>query len=151
MSLVISGLDLYAFDLIEHDGEDIRNLPLLDRKAALARLLRNTQAGTLFNEHIVEDGPVVFAHACRLGPEGIVSKRVAPIDPAPAASGSRSAIPPASPCSASGARFGSDAPVGKAQNMSAYPARHAAASLRFLSCVHRCRRVPDSNPAELLY
>jgi bifunctional non-homologous end joining protein LigD len=28
---------LYAFDLIEHDGEDMRNRPFLDRKAALAR------------------------------------------------------------------------------------------------------------------
>src|SRR5215469_9466885 len=67
---------LYAFDLIEHDGEDLRKRPFLDRKAALARLLRNTKAGILFNEHIVEDGPVVFAHACRLGAEGIVSKKV---------------------------------------------------------------------------
>jgi bifunctional non-homologous end joining protein LigD len=67
---------LYAFDLIEHDGEDMRNLPFLDRKNALARLLRNTEAGILFNEHIAEDGPTVFAHACRLGAEGIVSKRV---------------------------------------------------------------------------
>jgi bifunctional non-homologous end joining protein LigD len=67
---------LYAFDLIEHDGEDVRSLPFLDRKAALARLLRNTKAGILFNEHIAEDGPVVFAHACRLGAEGIVSKKV---------------------------------------------------------------------------
>jgi hypothetical protein len=45
-------------------------------KAALARLLRNTKAGILFNEHIAKDGPVVFAHACRLGAEGIVSKKV---------------------------------------------------------------------------
>jgi bifunctional non-homologous end joining protein LigD len=67
---------LYAFDLIEHDGEDMRNRPFLDRKAALARLLRNIKAGILFNEHIAEDGPVVFAHACRLGAEGIVSKRI---------------------------------------------------------------------------
>jgi bifunctional non-homologous end joining protein LigD len=67
---------LYAFDLIEHDGEDLRDSPFLDRKATLARLLRNTQAGILFNEHIAEDGPVVFAHACRLGAEGIVSKKV---------------------------------------------------------------------------
>jgi ATP-dependent DNA ligase len=36
----------------------------------------NTEAGILFNEHIAEDGPTVFAHACRLGAEGIVSKRV---------------------------------------------------------------------------
>jgi bifunctional non-homologous end joining protein LigD len=51
---------LYAFDLIEHDGEDMRNLPFLNRKNALARLLRNTEAGILFNGHIAEDGP------CRL-------------------------------------------------------------------------------------
>ena len=67
---------LYAFDLIEHDGEDMRNRPFLDRKAALAQLLRNTKAGILFNEHVLEDGPVVFAQACRLGAEGIVSKKV---------------------------------------------------------------------------
>ncbi|HKD24345.1 MAG TPA: hypothetical protein VKC66_00280 [Xanthobacteraceae bacterium] len=41
---------LYAFDLIEHDGEDLRHLPFLDRKAALAQLLPNTEAGILFNE-----------------------------------------------------------------------------------------------------
>jgi bifunctional non-homologous end joining protein LigD len=67
---------LYAFDLIEHDGEDLCNLPFLDRKAALARLLRETKAGILLNEHLAEDGPTVFAHACRLGAEGIVSKRI---------------------------------------------------------------------------
>jgi bifunctional non-homologous end joining protein LigD len=67
---------LYAFDLIEHDGEDLRDRPLLDRKAALARLLRCIKAGILLNEHVAEDGPTVFAHACRLGAEGIVSKKV---------------------------------------------------------------------------
>ena len=67
---------LYAFDLIEYDGEDLRNRPFLERKDALARLLRGTEAGILFNEHVADDGPTVFAHACRLGAEGIVSKRV---------------------------------------------------------------------------
>jgi bifunctional non-homologous end joining protein LigD len=67
---------LYAFDLIEHDGEDLRDRPLLERKAALARLLRQTKAGILLNEHIAEDGASVFVHACRLGAEGIISKRV---------------------------------------------------------------------------
>jgi bifunctional non-homologous end joining protein LigD len=67
---------LYAFDLIEHDGEDMRTLPFLDRKAALARLLRGAKVGILLNEHIAEDGPAVFAHACRLGAEGIVSKKI---------------------------------------------------------------------------
>jgi bifunctional non-homologous end joining protein LigD len=54
----------------------MRNLPFLDPKAALARLLRDTEAGIRFNEHIAEDGPIVFAQACRLGAEGIVSKKV---------------------------------------------------------------------------
>jgi bifunctional non-homologous end joining protein LigD len=36
---------LYAFDLIELDGEDLRCRPLLDRKAALAQLLRDIKAG----------------------------------------------------------------------------------------------------------
>ena len=67
---------LYAFDLIEHDGEDLRNRPFLDRKAALTRLLGDTEAGILLNEHVAEDGPTVFEHACSLGAEGIVSKRV---------------------------------------------------------------------------
>jgi bifunctional non-homologous end joining protein LigD len=67
---------LYAFDLIEHDGEDLRNHPFLERKAALARLLLDSEGGILLNEHIAEDGPTVFAHACRLGAEGIVSKKV---------------------------------------------------------------------------
>jgi bifunctional non-homologous end joining protein LigD len=66
---------LYAFDLIEHDGEGLRDRPFLDRKAALARLLRNTEAGIVLNEHVAGDGPTVFEHACRLGAEGIVSKR----------------------------------------------------------------------------
>jgi ATP-dependent DNA ligase len=35
-----------------------------------------TEAGILFNEQIADAGPIVFAHACRLGAEGIVSKRV---------------------------------------------------------------------------
>ncbi len=67
---------LYAFDLIEHDGDDLRDRPFLDRKAALARLLRDTNAGIVINEHVADDGPIVFAHACRRGAEEIVSKRV---------------------------------------------------------------------------
>src|SRR6266436_10232441 len=57
-------------------GHDLRDHRFLDRKATLARLLRDTEAGILFNEHVAGDGPIVFAHACRVGAEGIVSKRV---------------------------------------------------------------------------
>jgi bifunctional non-homologous end joining protein LigD len=67
---------LYAFDLVELDGEDLRARPFLERKAALTRLLRGSKAGIVINDHIAEDGPTVFAHACKLGAEGIVSKRV---------------------------------------------------------------------------
>jgi bifunctional non-homologous end joining protein LigD len=71
---------LFAFDLIEHQGEDLRNAPLLDRKRQLAKLLGRAKDGIQFNEHLAHDGPAVFDHACRLGVEGIVSKRIdAPI------------------------------------------------------------------------
>ena len=57
-------------------AKDLRDHPFLDRKAALARLLRDTEAGILLNEHVAEDGLTVFEHACRLSAEGIVSKTV---------------------------------------------------------------------------
>src|SRR5215467_14117155 len=67
---------LYAFDLIELDGEDLRRDPLAVRKATLASLLARAAPGLRFNEHLdEEDGPLVFQHACKLGLEGIVSKR----------------------------------------------------------------------------
>jgi bifunctional non-homologous end joining protein LigD len=66
---------LYAFDLIELDGDDLRSLPIETRKVTLASLLRKPGALRL-SEHISADGPQVFAHACRLGAEGIVSKRL---------------------------------------------------------------------------
>jgi bifunctional non-homologous end joining protein LigD len=42
----------------------------------LAWLLRDTEAGILLNEHVAADGATVFAHACQLGAEGIVSKKI---------------------------------------------------------------------------
>ena len=66
---------LYAFDLIELDGDDLRSLPIETRKATLASLLRKAMALRL-SEHVAAEGPHVFAHACRLGAEGIVSKRL---------------------------------------------------------------------------
>jgi bifunctional non-homologous end joining protein LigD len=69
---------LYAFDLLELNGEDLRPLPLAKRKAKLARLLARKPLGIVFNEHTDEDGATVFRHACKLGLEGIVSKRLSP-------------------------------------------------------------------------
>ena len=66
---------LYAFDLIELNGDDLRRDPLEVRKATLAYALTKTGPGILFNEHMEGDGETVFRHACKLGLEGIVSKR----------------------------------------------------------------------------
>ena len=65
-----------VFDLLELDGTDLRREPLENRKATLASLLRRSHAGIQLVEHIeAEHGGTVFDHACRLGLEGIVSKR----------------------------------------------------------------------------
>ncbi len=67
---------LCAFDLIELDGEDLRRKPIEDRKAKLARLIRTLRPGIALNEHYTGHGEIVFEHACKLGCEGIVSKRL---------------------------------------------------------------------------
>jgi bifunctional non-homologous end joining protein LigD len=66
---------LYAFDLIELNGDDLRRDPLEVRKATLRSALAKAGLGLRFNEHMEGDGPTVFAHACKMGLEGIVSKR----------------------------------------------------------------------------
>jgi bifunctional non-homologous end joining protein LigD len=45
------------------------------RKTALAAILAPAARGLRFNEHLEYDGAIVFKHACKLGLEGIVSKR----------------------------------------------------------------------------
>jgi bifunctional non-homologous end joining protein LigD len=67
---------LYAFDLLELDGEDLRQMPLLDRKRRLARLLGGRRLGIVLSDHTDEDGATIFLQACRMGLEGIVSKRL---------------------------------------------------------------------------
>jgi ATP-dependent DNA ligase len=67
---------LYAFDLIELDGDDLRSLPLIERKRRLARLIGKARPRAIrYSEHLAGDGPTVFEHVCRMGLEGIVSKR----------------------------------------------------------------------------
>ena len=67
---------LYAFDLLELDGTDLRREPLEVRKATLASILRQSRPGVRLNEHLAHDcGLTVFQHACQLGCEGIVSKK----------------------------------------------------------------------------
>jgi bifunctional non-homologous end joining protein LigD len=67
---------LYAFDLIALDGDDLRREPLEVRKATLVSVLARAAPGLRYNEHLEhDDGETVFRHACKLGLEGIVSKR----------------------------------------------------------------------------
>ena len=70
-------LTYVAFDLLHLDGWDVTGARLEDRKALLARLLKASPAlGLLkYSDHVVGAGPEFFAQACRLGLEGIVSKR----------------------------------------------------------------------------
>jgi bifunctional non-homologous end joining protein LigD len=63
---------LYAFDLLELDGTDLRREP-----ATLASILRKGRPGVRLNEHMEHpEGLTVFQHACMMGLEGIVSKRL---------------------------------------------------------------------------
>ena len=62
---------LYAF------GTDLRREPIEVRKATLASILRKGRPGVRLNEHLEHpEGAVVFQHACKMGLEGIVSKRL---------------------------------------------------------------------------
>jgi bifunctional non-homologous end joining protein LigD len=70
------GAVLVAFDLIELDGEDLRRSSIEYRKRKLAKLVRRPELGIVLNEHYEGDGEIIFKHACKLGCEGIVSKRL---------------------------------------------------------------------------
>jgi bifunctional non-homologous end joining protein LigD len=67
---------LFAFDLLELNGTDLRREPIEVRKATLASVLRSCRSGLQFNQHLTNPGEIVFRHACKIGFEGIVSKRV---------------------------------------------------------------------------
>jgi bifunctional non-homologous end joining protein LigD len=64
-----------AFDLLHLDGVDLTPRPLLERKAALAKLVGDGEGVIRYAPHVDGSGAAVFREACRLGLEGIVSKR----------------------------------------------------------------------------
>jgi bifunctional non-homologous end joining protein LigD len=65
----------YAFDLLRLDGQDLRGLPLIDRKAMLAGILQKAPAMIRYTDHVEGEGATFFKQACVLSLEGIVSKR----------------------------------------------------------------------------
>jgi len=69
------GFGYYLFDLLHLDGEDLRSLPLIERKEKLRLLLEGTGSPLLYSDHIEGDAALVYSHACDLKLEGIVSKK----------------------------------------------------------------------------
>jgi bifunctional non-homologous end joining protein LigD len=67
----------FVFDLLAADGEDLRKLPLRERKARLAARLKKGDPAVRFSDHVAGRGAEFHARACRLGLEGIISKRAA--------------------------------------------------------------------------
>jgi bifunctional non-homologous end joining protein LigD len=63
---------MVAFDLLYLNGRDIRKEPLVRRKAELRKIVEGTDIQ--FSESFEIDGREMFAHACKLGLEGVVSK-----------------------------------------------------------------------------
>ena len=63
---------LVAFDLLYLNGRDLRKLPLFQRKAELKKIVDGTDVQ--FSESFEIEGREMFAHACKLGLEGVVSK-----------------------------------------------------------------------------
>ena len=77
-----AALVYFVFDLLYLDGRNLMPLPLADRKNGLAAVLERREDAICFSEHQVGQGPEFHRHACKLGLEGIVSKRLdAPYSP----------------------------------------------------------------------
>jgi bifunctional non-homologous end joining protein LigD len=65
----------YLFDLLYFDGYDLRGSTLLARKELLKAIIGRSLEKIRYSVHFEENGALVFRHACRLGLEGVVSKR----------------------------------------------------------------------------
>lgn len=72
-------LTFFAFDLLQLDGEDLRALPLDERRRQLQRMLRRagaTRSGAVrVGQRLRGDGAVLLHVACRRGLEGIIAKQ----------------------------------------------------------------------------
>jgi bifunctional non-homologous end joining protein LigD len=68
-------LVFFAFDLLFLNGQGTAQLPLIERKERLKRLFKKEVQGLRYNDHVTGDGPRFREHACKLGLEGVISKR----------------------------------------------------------------------------
>ena len=70
-----ANLVFYAFDLLVDRSEDIRRLPNIERKERLAALLKGVSPPILYGDHVIGRGEEMFREVCKMGGEGIVSKK----------------------------------------------------------------------------
>jgi bifunctional non-homologous end joining protein LigD len=70
-------LTYFVFDLLHLNGHNLRHEPLAERKQILAQMLDSLAEHEVirYGQHIETEGAPIFAEACKLGAEGIVSKR----------------------------------------------------------------------------
>jgi bifunctional non-homologous end joining protein LigD len=66
---------LYAFDLLWHDGVDLRQQPLWERKQRLEQLVRKSGLRIVYAQHVEKDGKDLFREICARDLEGVVAKR----------------------------------------------------------------------------
>lgn len=69
------GFVYYVFDCLHLDGRDLTELPLVERKSKLRKLIQRGNRALRFSKHLGADGARVLRQACQAGLEGIVSKR----------------------------------------------------------------------------
>lgn len=69
------GIDYFAFDLLELDGEDLTGLPLRERKARLAKIIPAKQTRIRYSDHIEGSGEQLLNGFCAAGLEGVISKK----------------------------------------------------------------------------
>lgn len=68
-------LRFMAFDCLFHEGQDVRMRSLSERKTILRDILPESTVFVRYSEDIAQGGTTLLNHACRMGLEGIVSKR----------------------------------------------------------------------------
>ncbi|MBC2776617.1 DNA ligase D [Parasphingopyxis marina] len=69
------GFVLFAFDLLELDGESVADRPLIERKERLAALIGEEEGAVRFSDHIIGAGEKLYKTMCDAGQEGIIAKQ----------------------------------------------------------------------------
>ena len=65
-----------VFDILAKDGQDLRNISLLDRKEILKKLLKNSPKNIMYVDHIIGNGQKFYEEAKKLNLEGIIGKKI---------------------------------------------------------------------------